>query len=113
MIIGLVSAYDAFLANLLRAIITRHSDIVLTSDKTIRFSELASYSSIDDARTALIDREIESVLRLSHHEQFDWMEKIFHIKLRVKLPVWPRFVELCERRNLLTHTAGVVSKQNI
>jgi hypothetical protein len=25
--------------------------------------------------------------------------------------VWPRFIELCERRNLFTHTGGVVSSQ--
>jgi hypothetical protein len=111
MIIGLVSSYDAFLSNLLRVIINRHQEIVLTSEKTIKFSELTSYASIDEARISLIDREIESVIRLSHHEQFDWMEKRFTIKLRENLSVWPEFVEICERRNLFTHTGGVVSKQ--
>jgi hypothetical protein len=113
MIIGLVSAYDTFLSNLLRVIIHKHSDIVLTSEKTIRFSELAGFSSIEEARNSLIDREIEAVIRLSHHEQFKWMESRFSIKLREKLPVWPRFVELCERRNLLTHTGGIVSADYI
>jgi len=111
MVIGLVSAYDAFLARLLRAIIDRHQEVVFTSEKSIKLSELASFASIDEARNMLIEREIETVIRLSHHEQFDWMEKRFAIKLRQGLTVWPKFVEICERRNLFTHTGGVVSKQ--
>lgn len=39
------------------------------------------------------------------------MEKKFGMKLREGLDVWPSFIELCERRNLLTHTGGVVSEQ--
>ena len=39
------------------------------------------------------------------------MEKKFGVKLRVGLDIWPDFIELCERRNLLTHTGGVVSDQ--
>lgn len=39
------------------------------------------------------------------------MEKNLSVKLREGLTVWPEFVELCERRNLLTHTGGFVSKQ--
>jgi hypothetical protein len=111
MTIGLVSSYDAFLGQLLRATIRKHEEIIFTSDRTIKFSELSQFSSIEEARDALIDREIESVLRLSHHEQFEWMEKRFSLKLKESLPAWPRFVEICERRNLLTHTGGVVSKQ--
>lgn len=48
---------------------------------------------------------------MSHHEQFEWMQNHLKVKLKVQLHVWPRFVELCERRNLFTHTAGVVSTQ--
>jgi hypothetical protein len=111
MIIGLISAYDAFLSRLLRTIIDRHEELVFTSEKTIKLSELSSFASIDEARNALIEREIESVIRGSHHEQFDWMEKRFTVKLREGLTVWPKFVEICERRNLFTHTGGIVSKQ--
>ncbi len=111
MIIGLISSYDAFLSRLLHVVIGRHPEIVLTGDKNIKLSELSTFASIDEVRTSLIDREIESVIRLSHHEQFDWMEKRFSVRLREQLDVWPEFVELCERRNLFTHTGGIVSKQ--
>ena len=59
----------------------------------------------------MIDREIESLLRESHHQQFASLEEKLAVKLREGLTIWPKFVELCERRNLLTHTGGIVSHQ--
>jgi hypothetical protein len=111
MIIGLISAFDSFLASLLRVVINKHQEIVLTSQKQITFQELLDFSSIDDARSTLIDREIEAVIRKSHHEQFDWMQHHLNVKLKEGLRVWPAFIELCERRNLFTHTGGIVSNQ--
>ena len=110
MVIGLISTYDAFLSDLMRAIAKKQPQIFLTVDKVIKFSDLTSFTSIEDAKISLIDNEIEGVIRESHHEQFEWMQKRFAIELKKELPIWPRFVELCERRNLFTHTGGVVSK---
>jgi hypothetical protein len=39
------------------------------------------------------------------------MQTHFNVKLKEGLTAWPLFVELCERRNLLTHTGGIVSDQ--
>jgi hypothetical protein len=111
MIIGLISAYDAFLSELLRVVFNANLAIVLTSEKTIKFSDLIAYKQMDAARNALIDREIEALLRESHHQQFLSLEEKLSVKLREGLAVWPKFVELCERRNLLTHTGGIVSHQ--
>jgi hypothetical protein len=113
MLIGLVSAYDAFLGKLLLVVFLRHQEMILTSEKSIKFSELSEYASIEDARRSLIGREIESVLRDSHTEHFKWMERKFTIKLRDDLAAFPKFVELCERRNLMTHTGGVVTAQYV
>ncbi|CCD93438.1 hypothetical protein BRAO375_2590001 [Bradyrhizobium sp. ORS 375] len=113
MLIGLVSAYDAFLGKLLRVVFDQHEELILTSEKNIKFSELSKFESIKAARAALIDREVESILRESHHEHFRWMEERFKMKLREGLPAFKKFVELCERRNLLTHTGGAVSAQYI
>ena len=111
MIIGLISAYDAFLSDLLRVVFSTKPETVFTSDKTIRYTELAAFGSLDAAKAAIIDKEIESILRLSHHEQFERMQSLFSVTLRGGLDVWPDFIEVCERRNLFTHTGGVVSAQ--
>jgi hypothetical protein len=112
-LVGLVSAFDGFLASLLRVVFNKHEEIILTSQKQITYKELTEFHSIDEARTTLIEREIESVIRKSHHEQFDWMQNHLGLKLKKGLKIWPIFVELCERRNLFTHTAGIVSAQYI
>lgn len=112
-IIGLISHYDAFLGNILRTIFTKKPEIVLTADKTISYAELSTANTIDSIRDSLIEREIENILRESHHEQFYLLEKKLNVKLREGLTVWPDFVELCQRRNLLTHTGGRISQQYI
>ena len=110
-VVGLVSAYDAFLATLLKAVLIRHQEIFFTSQKQIPLSDLIRFASLDEAKESLLEREIEGVIRLSHHEQFTWIENNLSLPLRTGLKVWPEFVELCERRNLLTHTGGFISKQ--
>lgn len=109
--IGIISSYDAILSDLLRVIFKQKPEIIFTSDREVKFSELLELQTLEAVRDSIISNEIESVIRNSHHEQFSWMEKKFGMKLREGLDVWPDFIELCERRNLLTHTGGVVSEQ--
>jgi hypothetical protein len=110
-VIGLVSVYDAYLGKLLKVIFSLHEEMVLTSDREIKYSDLLMFDSIEQARSSLIDKEVETVLRNSHHDHFAWMENRFGIKLREGLTAWPDFIEVCERRNLFTHTGGIVSQQ--
>lgn len=109
--IGIISSYDAILSDLLRVIFRQKPEIIFTSDREVKFSELLSLNTLEEVRDNIISNEIESVMRNSHHEHFSWMEKKFGMKLRENLDVWPDFIELCERRNLLTHTGGVISEQ--
>ena len=113
MVMGLISSYDALLTRLLKVVLNRHGEIFFTTKKSITFAELLKFDTMDDAKANLIDKEVEAVIRNSHHEQFKWMEENFSMKLRSGLDVWPRFIELCERRNLLTHNGGLASKQYI
>jgi hypothetical protein len=111
MIIGLISAYDYFLSQLLSVVFNIKSDIVFTSEKTISYDELIKYKSIDEIRNSIVEREIESIIRESHHDQFKRLENRFNMTLRSDLKSWPSFIELCERRNLFTHTGGVITQQ--
>lgn len=67
--------------------------------------------SVEAARDAVIEKEVESVIRSSHAEQIEWLEKKLNMPLTKDLKIWPDFIELCERLNLFTHTDGVVSSQ--
>lgn len=109
--VSLISQYDAFLTRLLRAIYEIKPDVLNGSERNLTFSQLVEMETIERAREFIIDKEVDTVLRKSHSEQFDYLEKLIGVKLRENLPIWQTFIEVTERRNLLVHCDGVVSNQ--
>jgi len=111
--VSLISQYDAFVNRLLRAVFEIKPELLNGSERNLTFSQLVELKSLEEAREFIIDKEIDTVLRKSHSEQFDYLEKLLCIKLREKLPIWQTFIEITERRNLLVHCDGTVSNQYI
>ncbi|KLU07687.1 hypothetical protein RISK_000204 [Rhodopirellula islandica] len=111
LLVAMVSTYDAFLGRLLRSVYLLTPDQLNASERTFSFSELVSFGSIEAAREHMVSAEIESVLRKSHTEQFEYLEKRLAIPLRKGLDSWSTFVELTQRRNLFVHADGIVSRQ--
>ncbi len=110
-LVSLVSQFDAFLGRLIRQLFDMKPEVLDSSASTLTFSQLTGFGSIETARQYIIDKEIETVLRKSHADQFEWLENKFGLKLRVGLDVWPIFMEVMERRNLFVHSNGIVSHQ--
>ena len=109
---GLVSAYDMFLSQLIRCIFVTRPELLSSSERNISFKDLTEIGSVEAARERIIEKEVESVIRDSHAQQIDWLErKLNDMPLRKDLAIWPEFIEICERRNLLSHTNGVISSQ--
>ncbi len=108
---SLIHQYDAYLGKLLRVAFYVTPDALNASEKQLTFSELLTFSGIDAAREYLIEKEIETVIRGSHDDQFSWIEKRFGLVLRKDLPSWPKFIEMTERRHLFVHCDGAVSSQ--
>ena len=111
--LALVSQYDAYIGNLLKSLFLIRPELIFTSEKQVTFSEISEFNSIQDVKNSIIEKEVEGILRQSHSKQFDIMEKIFGAKLRSNLDIWPEFIEITERRNLLAHTNGIVSRQYV
>jgi hypothetical protein len=110
-LVSLVSQYDSFLGGLLRALFFMQPELLNASDRVLTFKDLASFSSLESAREHMVEKEIETLLRKSHAEQFDWLEHRFSVELRKGLAAWPKFIELTERRNLFVHSDSKVSAQ--
>ena len=108
-----ISQYDAYLGRLLRLIFIRKPEILNSSEKKITFEALNEFASIEAAREYILEKEVETILRSSHSEQFKWMEKAFDLPLTKDLASWPVFIEITERRNLFVHTDGIISSQYI
>jgi len=109
--VSLVSQYDAYLGNLLTKIFSKKTDLLNVSERVLTLSELMEFKDLSSAREFILEKEVESVIRQSHTEQFEWMENKFGLPLRKELEAWPRFIELTERRNLFVHCNGAVSTQ--
>ena len=110
-LVSLISQYDAYLGSLIRVIFYKKPEILNSSEKNLTFSQLVGFSTVDDARRFIVEKEIEAVIRESHIEQIRWLEKKLDMPLTKGLDIWPAFVEITERRNLFVHTDGIVSEQ--
>lgn len=111
--VSLISQYDSFLNQLLRILFNIRPEYINNSDRELTFAELNEFQSIEEAREYIIEKEVESVLRKSHNEQFSYLENKIGMPLKKDLPIWKTFIEITERRNLFVHCDGVVSSQYI
>lgn len=111
LLVGLISTYDSFLSYLLRVALTKKPEIAFSSDRQITLKDLLKYSSIEEAKQYVFEKEVENIIRNSHQEQLNQIKSKFSIETTKDLSILPQFVEICERRNLLVHTGGIVSQQ--
>lgn len=109
--VAMVSAFDAYLGRLLRSIFILKPELIHASQRSFSYSDLVRLESVEEALEHIIAQEIDSFLRNSHIDHFDWLESRLSIPLRKDLPSWSTFVELTQRRNLYVHCDGLVSKQ--
>ena len=110
-IVSLVSQYDFFLGRLVRGLLLLKPQILNSSDRQLNFAQLVTFARLSDARDFVMEKEVETLIRKSHVDQFSWLEAKFSVPLTKDLPEWHCFVEVTQRRNLFVHTGGVVSSQ--
>lgn len=109
--VSLVSVFDAHIGRLIRHLFRVRPEVLSSSANTLTYSQLVEFGTVENARDYVVEKEVETVLRKSHTEQFDWLEAKFGLPLRKDLPAWPTFIEVTERRNLFVHSNGIVSRQ--
>ena len=109
--IGVFSEYDSFIGQLLKAIYCRKPVLYKSIRREITLTELLEFESLDAVKLDLLDKEIESFRRESYVSQFAELERKFELKSLRDFSEWPRFIEMAQRRNLMTHNDGYVSEQ--
>ncbi len=112
-VIGLVSSYDGYLGNLIDKVFECRSEILNNSDGKLTLQQILQFETIEDAKTFVKSREVDVLLRESRTEQINWLAKKLNTRIDMADPIWKEFVEICERRNLFTHTGGRVTRQYI
>lgn len=113
LMISLFSCFDSFLADLLRICFHRKKELFnLFHNRTLNYSKMQDRDSVISIREVFLEDYIDEFHRKSYKEQFSELENIHKIKIKYGSE-WPEFVECSQRRNLITHCAGIASDQYI
>lgn len=110
LLLGMVSDFDAFVGRLVRAVFELRSEVKRQVQGKIDIRDLEGISTVDEVVELLLEKEVDRVLRLSHVRQLEWFDTHSDVRFQAS-PAHPSFVEVTERRNLIAHTGGIVTKQ--
>ena len=106
-LIMFVVKFEEFLSNLYRCILSTYSDQYL-ADKTIKYCDLCTATTVESARELLITLEVESFMRKSFS---DWCKFFEERKINLSLVngYLDKLKEILLRRNLIVHNKGLVN----
>ena len=108
-IVSIVSKFDEFLMVLLRCGFEENPNWLKNPDKSITYVQLLEIESIDRFVDELIKKEVDSLMRGSHHAQIALLDAKLKIGIQEHFEGWSEFLEITERRNLFVHSGGVVN----
>jgi hypothetical protein len=106
----LFAEFDAYIGELLKIVYLKNDKLLKGISREISLSDLLDFDDLNSVKLSMLDKEIETFRRDSYIEQFATLEKKFNLPLK-KFSEWSQFVELSQRRNILTHNGGLVSDQ--
>jgi len=106
----LFAEFDAYIGELLKIIYLKNDKLLKGISREISLSDLLDFDDLNSVKLSMLGKEIETFRRDSYIEQFATLEKKFNLSLK-KFSEWSQFVELSQRRNIVTHNGGMVSDQ--
>ncbi|WP_147094989.1 hypothetical protein [Roseovarius sp. TE539] len=110
---ALLSEYEAFLYQLLKILANIRPEKFLSgSEKNYSLDDLSRFSSIEEFREEALEKRLIDILQgNTHTATLDWLGKNFDVNLLSDERIIKEFVEICQRRHLLTHSGGVVNRR--
>ncbi|MCK9394278.1 MAG: hypothetical protein M0Q44_01650 [Methylobacter sp.] len=110
-ITSIVSKFDEFVIDVLNVCYRENPGWLKNPDKKISYKELLEIESLDALKDEIISKEIDGLMRDSHHIQIAFLDSKLKLGIEREFPSWLEFLEITERRNLFVHTGGTVSPQ--
>jgi hypothetical protein len=105
----IVSAFEVLVGDL-AAIYFRAHPGALGASPEFSLSDLALFDTVDDARDELIARRVDALDR-DLETLPKWLKARMDIDLRRLALEWGEFVEITQRRHLVVHTGGRVTRR--
>ena len=106
---SIITKFDEFYTKLLFVCIGNNPEWINTSEKKLTYNEILRIKDINDFKSTILNEEVESLMRDSHYNQIEYLDKKLKLGIFNEFPDINKFIELTERRNLYVHTSGKVS----
>lgn len=108
-ITSVVSKFDKFIITVLQTSYLQNPNWLKNPDKNISYKQLLEIESLELLKKDIIAKEIDMLMRDSHHVQISFLDGKLKLGIEKEFPSWLEFLEITERRNLFVHTGGTVS----
>ena len=108
-LISLISAVECFLSQIIHTYYDTVPESLSDKDKVFSFDDLKNFNSVEDARTYLIEKKVNDLMRKSFTDWISFFKDKTGLSMSYLTPYMDTLVETCERRNLLVHNAGIVN----
>jgi hypothetical protein len=108
----LVSDFELLLSEVMRILLREHSGLGGLSEATVTLAELERFGDIGSARSALIERKVDDLMRKSLDDWVKWFAR-FGVNWRDMCRNWASFSEIFARRNVFVHAGGKVTEQYV
>jgi hypothetical protein len=106
----LIAALEQVVGRLHASFYTAHPE-ALGSEKEFSLADLRSFSSVDEAVADAISKRVDAFLRLGFDDWETWFKKYLKLNLREFFVDAARALEVIQRRNVIVHNDGRVSRQ--
>ena len=109
LVVSIASSYDIYLSTLLKKVIINKKRFKLVK-KDISLCDALKYSSTEELASACVDEKITDLMRKSHKEQIEWVEKTLKIDIINSFSEWKTVFEFFQIRNIIVHNDGIVNQ---
>lgn len=109
-IVGIVSQFDNFLMPVLQIAFAENPGWLKNPDKKLSYKEILETASLEDLKQNLIIREVNQLMRDSHHAQLAFLDSRLKLGIEENFAGLTAFIEMTERRNLFVHNGGCINQ---
>lgn len=108
---GVVAQFEVLIAAVAHQFYKNAPASVGRSEKVLSLQDLQDLGSVEAAIDLIIERRVDDLLADSVDGWAEFFEKRLSIDLKSLSPDWTRLVESIQRRHLIVHTGGIVSRR--
>lgn len=106
----ITSDFELLVSKVVRAVMEAKPSIVSGANSTITLADLESLDDIRAARSMIVGRKTDELMRKSFDDWARWFGEI-GVRWRDMTSDWAGLVEIFARRNVMVHAGGLASEQ--